>query len=113
GMRSWSKWVSFSRRIKSFNRAGPRSPAFKEFWLSDTVTPWLVVSICPEESARTRLSEPPAALTPDSAASPYLAVWFFSEGVLATASRVADGDVAPGTGDKALSWPCSLGFVGL
>ena len=34
GMRSWSKWVIFSRRMKSSRRVGPRRPAFSEFWLS-------------------------------------------------------------------------------
>lgn len=31
GMRSWSKWVIFSRRIKSSNSVGPRLPARREF----------------------------------------------------------------------------------
>ncbi|MGC4061090.1 MAG: hypothetical protein QM749_09735 [Aquabacterium sp.] len=33
--------------MKSSSSAGPRSPAFSEFWLSATGTPWLVVSTCP------------------------------------------------------------------
>src|SRR5262245_50207658 len=33
-MRSWSKCVIFSRRMKSSSRAGPRRPALSEFWLS-------------------------------------------------------------------------------
>ena len=33
-MRSWSKWVIFSRRMKSSSSVGPRRPAFSEFWLS-------------------------------------------------------------------------------
>src|SRR6187402_2143617 len=43
-MRSWSKWVSFSRSRKSCSRVGPRKPAFSELWLSGSTTPWLVVS---------------------------------------------------------------------
>jgi hypothetical protein len=43
-MRSWSKCVIFSRRMKSSSSAGPRTPYFSEFWLSATGTPWLVVS---------------------------------------------------------------------
>ena len=30
GMRSWSKWVIFSRRMKSSSSVGPRRPAFSE-----------------------------------------------------------------------------------
>ena len=33
-MRSWSKWVIFSRRMKSSISVGPRRPALSEFWLS-------------------------------------------------------------------------------
>src|SRR5690554_7367395 len=44
GMRSWSKWVIFSRRMKSLSSAGPRTPALSEDWLSAISTPWLVVS---------------------------------------------------------------------
>ena len=58
GMRSWSKCVIFSRRMKSSSSVGPRSPAFSEFWLSAMATPWLVVSTWPPASARTRSSEP-------------------------------------------------------
>src|SRR5689334_19901743 len=43
-MRSWSKWVSFSRSRKSCSSVGPRRPAFSELWLSGSTTPWLVVS---------------------------------------------------------------------
>ena len=56
GMRSWSKCVIFSRRMKSSSSAGPRSPALSEFWLSATGTPRLVVSGRSEESVRTRSS---------------------------------------------------------
>src|SRR5690349_190471 len=44
GMRSWSKWVIFSRRMKSSSRVGPRGVSRSEFWLSATGMPWLVVS---------------------------------------------------------------------
>ena len=43
GMRSWSKWVIFSRRMKSSSRVGPRAPLLSEFWLSAIGAPWLVV----------------------------------------------------------------------
>ena len=56
GMRSWSKCVIFSRRMKSSSSVGPRRPAFSEFWLSATGTPWLVVSTWPLASTRTRSS---------------------------------------------------------
>ena len=44
GMRSWSKCMIFSRRMKSSSSVGPRGPCFSEFWLSAMTTPWLVVS---------------------------------------------------------------------
>ena len=43
--------------MKSSSSVGPRRPAFSEFWLSATGTPWLVVSARPVESTRTRSSE--------------------------------------------------------
>ncbi len=46
-MRSWSKWVIFSRRMKSSMSDGPRAPARKEFWSSAMGTPWSVVSFSP------------------------------------------------------------------
>src|SRR5688572_13881366 len=64
GMRSWSKCVIFSRRMKSSSSAGPRSPAFREFWLSAIRTPWLVVRARPEESTRVRSSGPLPGLIP-------------------------------------------------
>ena len=42
--------------MKSSSSAGPRRPAFSEFWLSATGTPWLVVSARSPESTRTRSS---------------------------------------------------------
>ena len=45
GMRSWSKWVIFSRRMKSSSSVGPRGVARSEFWLSATGMPWLVVEV--------------------------------------------------------------------
>ena len=50
GMRSWSKWNSFSRKTKSSSRTGPRAPDFRLFWLSEILTPWLVVR-CASSSA--------------------------------------------------------------
>jgi hypothetical protein len=44
GMRSWSKWKILSRRMKSSSSVGPRSPAFRLFWLSAIATPCEVVS---------------------------------------------------------------------
>src|SRR5436190_3929184 len=44
-MRSWSKCVIFSRRMKSSSSVGPRTPALSELWLSGICRPWLVVSI--------------------------------------------------------------------
>jgi hypothetical protein len=56
GMRSWSKCVIFSRRMKSSSSVGPRSPAFSECWLSATGTPWFVLRARAVESTRTRSS---------------------------------------------------------
>ncbi|MNN83789.1 hypothetical protein D3C81_2008760 [compost metagenome] len=51
-MRSWSKWVIFSRMMKSSSSDGPRAPAFRLFWLSATFTPWLVRKAWPVASLR-------------------------------------------------------------
>ncbi len=48
-MRSWSKWVIFSRRTKSSSSVGPRAPLVSEFWLSEIAVPWLVVSVLSAE----------------------------------------------------------------
>src|SRR5690606_22728703 len=112
-MRSWSKCVIFSRRTTSFNKAAPRRPALSEFWLSETRTPWLVVKGWPSGSARTRSSEPPAALTPGAAGLPYFSVWFFSAKVLPVASRDGGCTLAPSGGVRALSRPCSACLLGL
>src|SRR5690349_20435457 len=53
-MRSWSKWVIFSRRMKSSRSDGPRAPAFSEFWSSLMRRPWSVVRSCPSGSSRNR-----------------------------------------------------------
>ena len=45
GIRSWSKWVIFSRKTRSSSSVGPRVPARSEFWLSEIGNPWLVVSV--------------------------------------------------------------------
>src|SRR6185369_17239623 len=42
-MRSWSKCVIFSCRMKSSSSDGPRTPALSELWLSGITTPSLVV----------------------------------------------------------------------
>ena len=51
-MRSWSKCVIFSRRMKSSRSVGPRSPARSEFSSSAIGTPWLVVSVLSSGNAR-------------------------------------------------------------
>src|SRR3984885_6243436 len=50
--------------MKSSSSVGPRRPALREFWLSATFTPWLVVSARPPESTRTRSSEAVVGLEP-------------------------------------------------
>ena len=86
-MRSWSKWVIFSRRMKSSSSVGPRRPAFSEFWLSATGMPMFVVSAWPPALTRTRGSEPSLPLNPSSVAgSPVLTVVFVSVSELAVTS---------------------------
>ena len=47
GMRSWSKCMIFSRRWKSSNRVGPRSPTRRLLSVSSTGTPVAVVRVSP------------------------------------------------------------------
>ena len=46
-MRSWSKWVIFSRRWKSSSSVGPRGPAFREWSVSGSRRPCAVVRYPP------------------------------------------------------------------
>ena len=112
GMRSWSKCVIFSRRMKSSSSVGPRSPAFSEFWLSAMATPWLVVSTWPPPSARTRSSEPIVAFTPGRGVlSPVLSEGFDSLSVLAVTAGEAGSACRPSGGCTALSRPSSSGLL--
>ncbi len=113
GMRSWSKCVIFSRRMKSSSSVGPRSPAFSEFWLSPTPTPWLVVSIWPVESTRTRSSEAFVGLVPGVAPLPVFAEALLSLSVLAPTSTDPGSTVAPTGGETALARPCSFALLAL
>jgi len=89
-MRSWSKWVIFSRKMKSSSAVGPRRPIFSEFWLSATFTPWLVVSSRLPSSTRTRSSGRLSGLSPMSGwPSPTLREAMSSVVVLAVASGVS------------------------
>ncbi len=47
GMRSWSKWVIFSRRWWSWSRTGPRGPALREWSVSYSRAPCAVVRYAP------------------------------------------------------------------
>ncbi|MCY1369655.1 hypothetical protein D9M69_567070 [compost metagenome] len=99
--------------MKSSSSTGPRTPYFSEFWLSAMGTPWLVVSICPEESTRTRSSDSMVQFTPSVATPPVFSEWFSSESVLPDGSRDCGSTVAPGSGDKPFWKPCSPALVGL
>ena len=46
-MRSWSKWVIFSRRWWSCSSVGPRGPAFSEWSVSSSRAPVAVVRKAP------------------------------------------------------------------
>src|SRR4051812_19879995 len=111
-MRSWSKWVIFSRRIKSSSAVGPRRPIFREFWLSAILTPWFVVNACPVLSTRTRSSGSMALLTPiDGTPVPTLSDWAASLSVLAPASGDDGAWVTPADGVRAGS-PDSDDLIG-
>ncbi len=103
-MRSWSKWLIFSRSTKSSSTVGPRSPALSEFWLSATSTPWLVVNACPVESTRAPSSESVVALRPGTAPpAPTLADSATSLSVLAPSASTGGLTDSPSTG----AWPAS------
>jgi hypothetical protein len=110
GMRSWSKWVIFSRRMKSSSRDGPRRPAISEFWLSATGTPWWVVSTCLDPSMRACAICPSMACATGTAGSPVLALTLTSLSVLADTGSGAESDTRPVGGFSALSRPksCTL-----
>ena len=114
GMRSWSKWVIFSRRMKSSSSVGPRRPAFSEFWLSATGTPWLVVSARPVESTRTRSSGPTVGFWPMFGPPlPTLSDPFSSVTVLAPTIGSAGLTDAPSGGASAASGSYSAALFGL
>src|SRR5687767_13787229 len=113
-MRSWSKWVIFSRRMKSSSSVGPRRPAFREFWLSAIGTPWLVVSTRPVESTRTRSSGPTVGFCPMLGPPlPTLSDPFSSVTVLAPTIGSADLTEAPFGGVTITSWSYSAALFGL
>src|ERR1044072_8225373 len=111
-MRSWSKWVIFSRRMKSSSSAGPRSPALSEFWLSAIGCPKFVVRARPPESTRTRSSGSLPGLRPRRAWVPTLGDVASSLSVLAVTSWLGGSAVAPGGGTRAAS-PYSLPLLSL
>ena len=113
GMRSWSKCVIFSRRMKSFSSAGPRSPALSEFWLSATATPWFVVRRCPVPSTRTRSSGATVGFWPGAAGAPVLSERLPSASVLAPTRSDGGCTWAPSGGATALSRPCSAALFAL
>src|SRR6185436_19295873 len=114
GMRSWSKCVIFSRRMKSSSSVGPRRPALSELWLSPTGTPWLVVSSRAVESARTRSSGPIVLLAPIGGAPlPTLSDAFISVMVLAPTIGSAGFVHSPAVGLTAVSGSNSSGLLAL
>ena len=115
-MRSWSKCVSFSRKIKSSIKVGPRKPAFSEFWLSPTGTPWLVVSTQPLSSLRAPSRDALRAFSPSAGwPAPVFAEGIVSPAVLAVASASPVATCTPSTGVRAASpyWPSSLGLTAM
>ena len=114
GIRSWSKWVIFSRRMKSSSSVGPRSPALSECWLSATGTPWLVVSARAVESTRTRSSGPTSGLWPMFGEPlPVFSLPFASVTVLEPTIGSAGLTKAPAGGASAACGSYSLALFGL
>ena len=112
GIRSWSKCVIFSRRMKSSSKAGPRKPAFSEFWLSATDTPWFVVRTRPPESTRTRSSGRLPGLNPARADVPAFSDSLLSVSVLPVAAG-SDGALATPSGGTRARSPCSASLLAL
>src|SRR5688572_28652842 len=98
--------------MKSSSSAGPRRPAFSEFWLSATGTPWLVVSTRLPESARTRSSGPLVGLNPTGGApDPSLVDGLLSLSVLPVVDGSRGSWCAPGLGLRD-AVPYSSGLLG-
>src|SRR5436190_5413038 len=113
GIRSWSKWVIFSRRMKSSSNAGPRNPAFREFWLSATYTPWFVVMAREPPSVRTRSSGPMVELKPVvGPPEPVLGEGLVSVSVLPVTATFSGSSGLPAGGLRASS-PNSADLIGL
>src|SRR5689334_10556043 len=98
--------------MKSSSSAGPRSPAFSEFWLSLTATPWFVVRPRPPESTRTRDSRSLPGLKPATAGLPVFGVALLSVNVLA-ATFGSNSSTLCLTGGRSDSLPYSLRFAAL
>src|ERR1700738_3032649 len=89
--------------MKSSSRAGPRKPAFREFWLSLTGTAWFVVSARPLESTRTRFSESEAGLKLNGGLpEPTLGDGLVSVSVLASTLGSGGSTLWPTAGDRPL-----------
>src|SRR6478735_195053 len=102
--------------MKSSSSAGPRRPAFSEFWLSATGTPWLVVSTRSAESARTRSSGVLVVLSPiGGAPDPTLGEGLTSVSVLPVAAGSRGAWCAPSRGVRAASpySPALVRFSGM
>jgi len=85
--------------MKSSSSVGPRRPAFSEFWLSATSTPWLVVSARAPESTRAASSEPVLVSSPDTTGpEPTFADTLVSLSVLPVTAPVAGNADGPSAG---------------
>src|SRR6186713_3518611 len=99
--------------MKSSSSAGPRKPALREFWLSATGTPWLVVSTRLAESARTRSSGALVALSPAGGApDPTFGDGLPSVSVLPPVAGSRGAVCAPGFGSRDAA-PYSSFLLGL
>jgi hypothetical protein len=99
--------------MKSSSSAGPRNPAFSEFWLSATYTPWFVVMARAPPSARTRSSGPIVELKPVvGAPEPVLGEGLVSVSVLPVTATSSGSSGLPAGGLRALS-PNSANLIGL
>jgi len=99
--------------MKSLSRAGPRSPALSECWLSATSTPWLVESGWPVASTRSLSSGPTVKSSPAAAGRPVLPDEFASARELAPTRSDGGAACCPCNGTVACSRPYSAALLAL
>src|SRR5690606_3664043 len=109
GIRSWSKWVIFSRRMKSLSCAGPMTHALREDWWTAISSSWYVAS-GPWGGGARSLSRDPSWYLPSltGPAPRVLALLLVSLSVLAAASSSKTGDTEPAGGAPGAEYSLDL-----